>query len=40
MRRPDEIRDDPTELLPPPVEVTDEEIDGALALMDTMASKT
>jgi DNA end-binding protein Ku len=36
MRWPDEIRD-PSELLPPPVEVTDEEIDGALALMDTMA---
>jgi DNA end-binding protein Ku len=35
MRWPDEIRD-PTELLPPPVEVSDEEIDGALALMDTM----
>ncbi|MFI9155405.1 Ku protein [Streptomyces sp. NPDC053367] len=36
MRWPDEIRD-PSELYPPPVEVTDEEIDGALALMDTMA---
>ncbi|MEW2160087.1 Ku protein [Streptomyces sp. NPDC007189] len=35
MRWPDEIRD-PTELLPPPVEVSDEEIDSALALMDTM----
>jgi DNA end-binding protein Ku len=35
MRWPDEIRD-PTELLPPPVEVSDEEIEGALALMDTM----
>ncbi|WP_437045059.1 Ku protein [Streptomyces sp. enrichment culture] len=35
MRWPDEIRD-PTELLPPPVEVSDDEIDGALALMDTM----
>ncbi|MFI5972748.1 Ku protein [Streptomyces sp. NPDC051452] len=35
MRWPDEIRD-PTELLPPPVEVTEEEIEGALALMDTM----
>ncbi|MFF1278728.1 Ku protein [Streptomyces marokkonensis] len=35
MRWPDEIRD-PTELLPPPVELSDEEIDGALALMDTM----
>lgn len=36
MRWPDEIRD-PSELLPPPVELTDEEIDGALALMDTMS---
>lgn len=35
MRWPDEIRD-PTELLPPPVELSDDEIDGALALMDTM----
>jgi DNA end-binding protein Ku len=35
MRWPDEIRD-PTELLPPPVQVSDEEIGGALALMDTM----
>ncbi|MET9078606.1 Ku protein [Streptomyces sp. NPDC004232] len=35
MRWPDEIRD-PTELLPPPVEVSEEEIEGALALMDTM----
>ncbi|KOX32773.1 DNA repair protein [Streptomyces sp. NRRL F-4707] len=35
MRWPDEIRD-PSSLLPPPVELTDEEIDGALALMDTM----
>ncbi|MFC7994461.1 Ku protein [Streptomyces pilosus] len=35
MRWSDEIRD-PTELLPPPVEVSDDEIDGALALMDTM----
>ncbi|WP_149551453.1 Ku protein [Streptomyces marokkonensis] len=35
MRWPDEIRD-PTELLPPPVELSDEEIDGALTLMDTM----
>ncbi|MEU0060451.1 Ku protein, partial [Streptomyces sp. NPDC006334] len=32
----DEIRD-PAELLPPPVEVAEEEIEGALALMDTMA---
>ncbi|AKZ59987.1 Non-homologous end joining protein Ku [Streptomyces ambofaciens ATCC 23877] len=35
MRWPDEIRD-PSSLTPPPVELTDEEIDGALALMDTM----
>ncbi|WP_432101296.1 Ku protein [Streptomyces sp. WAC 04229] len=35
MRWPDEIRD-PSELLPPPVDLSDEEIDGALALMDTM----
>ncbi|MER6030724.1 Ku protein [Streptomyces sp. NPDC001851] len=35
MRWQDEIRD-PTELLPPPVEVSDAEIDSALALMDTM----
>ncbi|MFH8533262.1 Ku protein [Streptomyces tendae] len=35
MRWPDEIRD-PSELTPPPVKLTDEEIDGALALMDTM----
>lgn len=35
MRWPDEIRD-PTELLPPPVELSDDEVDGALALMDTM----
>ncbi|WP_282083950.1 Ku protein [Streptomyces tendae] len=35
MRWPDEIRD-PSSLLPPPVELTGEEIDGALALMDTM----
>ncbi|MDN3264058.1 Ku protein [Streptomyces sp. CSDS2] len=35
MRWPDEIRD-PTELLPPPTEVSEEEIAGALALMDTM----
>ncbi|MFE0553723.1 Ku protein, partial [Streptomyces pilosus] len=35
MRWSDEIRD-PTELLPPPVELSDDEIDGALALMDTM----
>ncbi|MFI9819933.1 Ku protein [Streptomyces sp. NPDC052013] len=36
MRWPDEIRD-PAELLPPPVELTDEEIEGALALMETMS---
>lgn len=35
MRWPDEIRD-PSELLPPPVELTDEEIEGALALMESM----
>ncbi|MFI8194169.1 hypothetical protein ACIF8T_36470 [Streptomyces sp. NPDC085946] len=35
MRWPDEIRD-PGELLPPPVELSDEEIEGALALMDSM----
>ncbi|MDT0608907.1 non-homologous end joining protein Ku [Streptomyces lancefieldiae] len=35
MRWPDEIRD-PSSLLPPPVELSNEEIDGALALMDTM----
>ncbi|CAL9666114.1 Non-homologous end joining protein Ku [Streptomyces sp. enrichment culture] len=35
MRWPDEIRD-PAELLPEPVELSDDEIDGALALMDTM----
>jgi DNA end-binding protein Ku len=35
MRWPDEIRD-PAELLPPPVELSDDEIDGALALMDSM----
>ncbi|MFF4572191.1 Ku protein [Streptomyces sp. NPDC001410] len=37
MRWPDEIRD-PAELLPPPVQVSDEEIEGALALMDTMTT--
>jgi DNA end-binding protein Ku len=36
MHWPDEIRD-PAELLPPPTEVTEEEIDGALALMETMS---
>ncbi|MEU2269803.1 Ku protein [Streptomyces olindensis] len=35
MRWPDEIRS-PEELLPPPVELSDEEIDGALALMASM----
>ncbi|MFH9554559.1 hypothetical protein [Streptomyces sp. NPDC017435] len=35
MRWPDEIRD-PAELLPPPVELSDDEIEGALALMDSM----
>lgn len=35
MRWPDEIRD-PSSLTPPPVEVAEEEIEGALALMDTM----
>ncbi|MFE0901986.1 Ku protein [Streptomyces rochei] len=35
MRWPDEIRD-PSSLTPPPVEVSEEEIEGALALMDTM----
>ncbi|MGW3361293.1 non-homologous end joining protein Ku [Streptomyces bungoensis] len=35
MRWEDEIRD-PGELLPPPVDVSEEEIEGALALMDTM----
>ncbi|QLJ03099.1 Ku protein [Streptomyces sp. NEAU-sy36] len=39
MRWPDEIRD-PAELLPPPVEVSDDEIEGALALMDTMTVDT
>ncbi|MEU5366543.1 Ku protein [Streptomyces sp. NPDC005925] len=35
MRWPDEIRD-PAELLPPPVDLTDDEIDSAIALMDSM----
>ncbi|MFH8939468.1 non-homologous end joining protein Ku [Streptomyces griseosporeus] len=35
MRWPDEIRS-PNELLPPPVEVTQEELEGALTLMETM----
>ncbi|MFJ8594896.1 Ku protein [Streptomyces sp. NPDC093598] len=35
MRWPDEIRD-PTELLPEPVELSDDEVEGALALMDSM----
>jgi DNA end-binding protein Ku len=37
MRWPDEIRD-PTELLPTPVEVPEEEIEAALALMDTLTT--
>ncbi|WP_225828505.1 Ku protein [Streptomyces naphthomycinicus] len=37
MRWPDEIRD-PTELLPAPTEVSEAEIDGALALMETMTT--
>ncbi|MCQ9178363.1 Ku protein [Streptomyces sp. IBSBF 2953] len=36
MHWPDEIRD-PMELLPPPVDLTEDEIEGALALMETMA---
>ena len=36
MRWPDEIRD-PAELLPPPTEVSEEEIEGAVALMESMA---
>ncbi|MGW2768807.1 non-homologous end joining protein Ku [Streptomyces sp. NPDC001275] len=36
MRWPDEIRDS-AEVAPPAVEVTDDEIDGALTLMETMA---
>ncbi|MFE9628062.1 Ku protein [Streptomyces sp. NPDC006527] len=36
MRWPDEIRD-PTELLPPPVDVPEEEIEGALSLMEMMS---
>ncbi|MGV9277761.1 non-homologous end joining protein Ku [Streptomyces griseosporeus] len=36
MRWPDEIRRPTPEMLPDPVEVSDEEIDRALALMDTM----
>ncbi|MER5938435.1 Ku protein [Streptomyces sp. NPDC001928] len=35
MRWPDEVRD-PAELLPEPVELTEDEIDGALALMESM----
>ncbi|MDQ1051659.1 non-homologous end joining protein Ku [Streptomyces sp. V4I2] len=34
MRWPDEIRE-PSELLPPPVELTEDEIEGALALMES-----
>ncbi|WP_331751624.1 Ku protein (plasmid) [Streptomyces sp. NBC_00723] len=36
MHWPDEIRD-PSELLPPPVDVSEEEIKGALALMESMS---
>jgi DNA end-binding protein Ku len=36
MRWPDEVRD-PASLLPPPTEVSEEEIEGALALMETMS---
>ncbi|MFE7931278.1 Ku protein [Streptomyces sp. NPDC057456] len=36
MHWPDEIRD-PAELLPPPVDVSEEEIEGALALMESMS---
>ncbi|MGW3099652.1 Ku protein [Streptomyces sp. NPDC001102] len=36
MRWPDEIRD-PVELVPPPVEVDEGEIEGALALVETMS---
>ncbi|MGW2724997.1 non-homologous end joining protein Ku [Streptomyces sp. NPDC001492] len=36
MRWPDEIRD-PAELLPPPTEVSDAEIEGALALMESLS---
>jgi DNA end-binding protein Ku len=36
MRWPDEIRD-PSELFPPPVGISDDEVEGALALMDTMS---
>ncbi|MFE9446512.1 hypothetical protein ACFYO2_48340 [Streptomyces sp. NPDC006602] len=36
MRWPDEIRD-PSELLPPPVELTEDEIEGALALLESMS---
>jgi DNA end-binding protein Ku len=35
MRWPDEVRD-PAELLPPPVELTEDEIESALALMESM----
>ncbi|WP_432044154.1 Ku protein [Streptomyces cadmiisoli] len=36
LRWPDEVRD-PTELLPPPMEVSDDEVEGALSLMDAMS---
>ncbi|MFD8229887.1 hypothetical protein ACFV16_38170 [Streptomyces massasporeus] len=39
MRWPDEVRSPEKLLLPPPVEPSDEEIDGALALMDGMINE-
>ncbi|MFI8529964.1 hypothetical protein ACIGMX_06905 [Streptomyces aquilus] len=36
IRWPDEVRK-PAELLPPPTEVSDDEIEGALALMESMS---
>lgn len=36
MRWPDEIRQPTDDMLPPPVQLTDDEIQGALALLDTM----
>ncbi|MGV9278106.1 non-homologous end joining protein Ku [Streptomyces griseosporeus] len=36
MRWPDEIRQPTPDMIPTPVELTDQEIEGALALMDTM----
>ncbi|MGW0779064.1 Ku protein [Streptomyces sp. NPDC002835] len=38
MRWPDEVRS-PAELAPPPVEVEDSEVDGALALMEAMGQE-